>query len=297
MFRTRGVLLSPDMTADEYPARADLLFDFPYVPAIIPTEPAKVGDAVRAWIAATANSHHVPFAIPIDEPHTAADRQRVRAIADAVHAAGGGRGKLEVAVTDSPHPEYGDAIDLYISWNAAHLDRTRDPPERWTYNGKPPRAGSMTLDTATPGLRTWGWIAHRWRIPVWYAWDALYWHDRHNRHGAALPGRALDRRDAITFDDGDDRGNLDGVLAYPDRRGCRPSLRLEALRRGLQDRALLELAARCDPAATAALAAKLVPTALGDAPADGPPSWPTDEAAWEAARRRLLDLASCPNKN
>jgi hypothetical protein len=293
-FQAYGVMLSPDMTLDGYQARKQLLAGFPYVPAILPSDPAAVGDATRAWIAATAGTGQVPFAIPIDEPRTDDARKKVRAIADAVHAAGGGPGKFLVAVTDEPRPEYGDAIDLYIHWNAAHL--IGDRGSRWTYNGKPPRAGSMVVDAETPGLRTWGWIAHRYQIPIWYVWDALYWHDRHNRKGAPLPGRQLELDDAVTFDDGDDRGNLDGVLAYPNRAsrdGCWPSLRLAALRRGFQDRALLELAAKCQPAATASLAAQLVPKALGDAPSDGPPAWPTDEAAWEAARRKLLELASC----
>lgn len=86
------------------------------------------------------------------------------------------------------------------------------------------------------------------------------------------------------------------MLALPGPGGCRPTLRLAAIRRGLYDRKLLELAAACDPAATAALAEKLVPTALGDAPATGVPSWPTDEATWELARRELLELASCPRR-
>jgi len=36
-----------------------------------------------------------------------------------------------------------------------------------------------------------------------------------------------------------------------------------------------------------------VPRALGDA--GDRPAWPSDEAAWEAARRRLIELASCPS--
>ncbi|HEU0029664.1 MAG TPA: hypothetical protein VFQ53_03450 [Kofleriaceae bacterium] len=291
MFRERGVLLSPDMTVDAYAARKDLLTGFPYVPAIIPDDPAKAGDAVRAWITATAGSGQLPFAIPIDEPRTPEARQKVRALADAVRAAGGGPRSFLFAVTDEPRPEYGDRIDLYIQWNAAHL--AGDPHLRWTYNGRPPRAGAMVLDAATPGTRTWGWIAWRWNIPVWYVWDALYWHDRHNRRAMPLPGRALDPSvDSVSFDDGDDHGNFDGVLALPIAGGCQRTLRLASIRRGLQDRALLELANKCNPAATAKLAAELVPTALGDAPADGKPSWPTDEAAWERARRTLIELAS-----
>ncbi len=292
MFREHGVLLSPDMTVEAYAGRKELLAGFAHVPALIPDDPALAGDAVRAWIAATAGTGSVPFAIPIDEPRTPDAWKKVRLLGDAVRAAGGGPSTFRFAVTDAPRPEYGDVIDLYISWNAAHL--AGDRHERWTYNGKPPIAGSMTLDAESPGMRTWGWIAWRWKIPVWYVWDALYWHDRHNRKGAPIPGRALDPSvDSVSFSDGDDTGNFDGVLALPAKEGCQRTLRLASIRRGIQDRALLELAARCAPEATAKLAADLVPRALGDAPADGKPAWPTDEAAWERARQALLDLATC----
>lgn len=289
MFRAHGVLLSPDVRLADWPARRAGLAGIPDVPVWISEDPAQVGDEVRAWIAATAGTGQVPFAIPIDEPRTPKRRAEVRKLAEAVRAAGGGPATFRFAVTDVPRPEYGDLVDLYIAPGAAHL--TGDTVARWTYNGAPPQAGAMVLDAASPGLRTWGWIAWRYRIPVWYAWDATYWHDRHNRKGVPLPARALDaRRDPVSFDDGEDHGNLDGVLALP---GCRPTLRLAALRRGMQDRALLELAARCDGAAADAVAAMVVPRALGDA-LPGAPPWPADEAAWERARRRLLALAvSC----
>ncbi len=291
LFRAHGVLLSPDLTLEAYRARKPLLAGFPFIPAVISEQPATAAAEVRAWIAATKDAGQIPFAIPIDEPAAAA-RPKVRALADAVRAAGGGPKTFRYAVTAEPHAELGDNIDLFIHWNAAHL--TGDTRERWTYNGKPPRAGSMVVDAASPGMRTWGWIAHRYRIPVWYVWDALYWHDRHNRKGAPVPGRALDvKRDAASFDDGEDHGNLDGVLALASNGRCQPTLRMAALRRGLQDRALLELAATCHPTETAALAAQVIPRALGDAPADGDPAWPADEAAWEAARRKLLQLATC----
>ncbi len=288
MFHERGVMLSPDLPIEAWPARKELLVGFPFVPAVIPDEPAKEEEPVRAWIAATQGTDQVPFAIPIDEPHTPEARARVSALAGAVHAAGGGPGKFLYAVTadrDDRSP-----VDLYITLHAKLID----PETRWTYNGAPPLAGSMVADAESPGARTWGWIGWRWKIPIWYVWDALYWHDRHNRKGAPLPGRALDaRRDAVSFDDGDDHGNLDGVLALPGdaTTPCLPTLRLEALRRGVEDRALLELAAACAPDATAKLAERMVPRALGDA---GPaPAWPSDEAAWEQARRELIQLASC----
>ena len=291
-FRAYGVHLAPDLRLAWWPHRRDLAAGLPVVPTVIPTEPAAAAAAVRGWIEATRGTGQVPFAIPIDEPRSPAARARVRELAATVRAAGGGPGRFLFAVTADPHPDLGDQIDLYIGLSTAHL--AGDAAPRWTYNGAPPRAGSLVLDAATPGPRTWGWIGWRWNIPLWYVWDALYWHDRHNRYMELLPGRALDpRADPVSFDDGSDHGNLDGVLALPAPGGCRPTLRLAAIRRGLQDRALLELAARCAPEATARIAATLVPTALGDAPAHGPPSWPTVEGTWEQARRALITLASC----
>ena len=292
MFRDRGVLLAPPIDAASYAARKDLLAGAPVVPVDLPDDPAAAAAEVVAWIRQTAGTGQVPFAIPIDEPRPDA-RAKVRAFAQTVRDAGGGAGKFLFAVTDVPRAEYADLVDLYITLTPHLADTIASPAgSRWTYNGAPPRAGSMVVDAAAPGTRTWGWIAWRYQLPIWYAWDALYWHDRHNRK--SQPARTLDAHtDATSFDDGDDHGNLDGVLALPGDAAapCHPTLRLEAMRRGLEDRALLVLATRCDAAATAKLAEELVPRALGDA--SGAPAWPSDEASWEAARRRLLQLAAC----
>ena len=284
LFARHGVLLSPDLYLPDWPRRRSLLSRTRYVPVVLPDDPTSVGPIVRDWIEATRPTAQVAFAIPIDEPRTPAARARVRALADAVRAAGGGPDRFLYAVTDEPRPEYGDAVDLYISPRAAHLEGDR--VARWTYNGRPPEAGAMVLDAETPGTRTWGWIGWRWNIPIWYVWDALYWHDRHNRREAALDPSV----DSVSFDDGEDRGNLDGVLALPSDGGCRPTLRLAALRRGLLDRQLLDLASRCDAAGAAQIAARLVPRALGDA--KGKPAWPSDETPWELARRQLITLAA-----
>jgi hypothetical protein len=274
MFRARGVLLSPDLPPAAWSARRDLIDRAHYVPALVPDDPVTAVGAVRAWIDRTQPAGPIPFAVPIDEPHTPAARARVVALGEAVHAAGGGPGRFLLAVTDERRSEYGNAVDVFFSLRARAGD--------WTYNGAPPRAGAMVLDAEMPGLRTWGWIAWRYDIPLWYAWDALYWHDRHNGN------RALDvTRDPTSFDSGDDHGNLDGVLAMP---GCQPTLRLAALRRGLEDRALLTLAARCDRVATEAIARRIVPRALGEAGVA--PSWPIDDAPWDMARRELIAIAA-----
>ena len=291
MARRYGVLLSPDLPISAWPARKDLFNGVPDVPARIPTEPAAAAADVRAWIAATAGTHQVPFAIALDEPRDPAAWAAVRTLSAAVRAAGGGATSFRYAVTAAPRGEMGDAIDLYIAPDAAHL--MGDTVARWTYNGRPPAAGSLVVDAAEPGPRTWGWIAWRYQIPTWYVWDALYWHDRHNRHGGPLPGRGIaGGSDAVSFDDGEDHGNLDGVLLEPGdaTTPCRPTLRLAQLRRGLEDRALLDAAFACDPAATRGLAERVMPRALGDA--TGAPAWPTSDAAFEGARVELLALAA-----
>jgi hypothetical protein len=291
MAREYGVMLTPNIRLDWWPARKAGLAVMHDLPVWIPSDPAEAGDAVRGWIAATAGTGQIPFAIPIDEPSTPEKQAKVKELAAAVRAAGGGPTTFRYAVTDDIRPEvYGDLIDLYITLNA----KRSDTAPRWTYQSGPPRSGSMVLDAVTPGMRTWGWIAWRWHISTWYVWDALYWHDRYNRKGAPLPGTPLVvTRDPVSFDDGQDHGNLDGVLTLPAPGGCTRTLRLAAIRRGLQDKALLDLAATCNSAQVEALAAKVVPRALGDAPIGSARSWSADESDWERARRQLLELASC----
>ena len=68
-------------------------------------------------------------------------------------------------VTDEALPIYGDAFDLFISPKTIPLQRAEHEltGERfWTYNGRPPEAGSMILDTDGVALRSWGWIAYRY---------------------------------------------------------------------------------------------------------------------------------------
>jgi hypothetical protein len=247
MFRDYGVLLSPDLHVDAWPARRASFDGVRDVPVVISDDPAKVGDDVRAWIAATKGTGHVPFAIPIDEPRTP---ERVQQVV---------------------------ALDQFIQLRPAANSGA------WAYNGIPPYSGAMILDAETPGPRTWGWLMHRDGIAQWYVWDALYWHDRHNRKTTPISERALDLRDPVSFDDGEDHGNLDGVLALPGDGTCRPTLRLAALHRGQQDRALLVLANACDPMATARIVARTMPRG----------GWSTDESVWENSRRELIAIAAC----
>jgi hypothetical protein len=103
--------------------------------------------------------------------------------------------------------------------------------------------------------------------------------------------------DPVTFDErrrgGADWGNSDGVLAYP---GPKPSLRLKALRRGLQDRLLLRQLAACGGQRTATrIVRQAVPRALGEA--QGEISWSLQESGWEKARQEVLDAIEIECRN
>lgn len=288
LFREHGALLASDLPPSRFEARREFVRDVAYWPVAVDTSnDAAIERDTRAWVAIFDGSPVTPFAIPVDEPHDDAARRRARHIADVIGHSGGGAPRFLRAVTDVPRPEYGDAMDVFITPKAIpkmRSEREGRGERFWTYNGRPPEAGSMTLDTESGGLRTWGWIAERYDVPLWYAWEGLYFSDRYNGGG---PTDVM--RHAVTFDErkhgGSDFGNGDGVLAYP---GPLPSIRLKALRRGLEDRLLLEELRACGAADAAdRITRSVVPTALGDA--TGRPSWPESEAAWTRAHDAVLD--------
>jgi hypothetical protein len=289
LFRAHGCFLASDLPPARQAPRRDLAAGLRYWP--VGLDEQKISEQVQEILNMFKVGSTAPFAILLDEPHTPEERARVRRLGDEVARAGGGAPRLLRAVTAARSLDYDDAVDVWLSPDLfAAGARPPDGKRFWTYNGKPPKAGSMILDTDGTALRSWGWIAFRYDVELWHAWEGLYFSDRYNRGG---PTDVL--RDPDTFDErrkgGRDHGNGDGVLAYP---GPLPSLRLKALRRGLEDRLLLERLVECGHGDDArAIARRLVPRALGDGRGDA--AWPRDEGAFEAARGELYDrlAASC----
>lgn len=288
LFRAHGVNLASDVLPARFPPRRSFVRDVRYWPvAVDTTSDASIEADTRRWLQLFSDVPATPFAIPVDEPHTPAQRGRARHIAEVMGKAGGGRPRLLRAVTDVASPAYGDTMDVFISpknFPALARQRRATGERFWTYNGRPPEAGSMILDTDGSALRTWGWIAYRYDVELWYAWEALYFSDRYNGGG---PTDVV--RQAITFDErrkgGTDFGNGDGVLAYP---GPLPSIRLKALRQGLEDRLLLmELDACGGRALAQRIARRMIPRALGEG--HGAPGWPPDGAEWTRAHDEILD--------
>lgn len=275
--RAHGAYFASDLPPDRFNARTDFLLGTRYWPVRV------ADDKLRAdadyWDRRFATFAQIPFATTVDEPRDAAQRAEARKMAEAM----GKHAKLLRVVTAAPSPDFGDAIDVYIS-------PASRPPHRWTYNGAPPSAGAVTLDTDGTALRTWGWIAERYDVELWYAWEGTYYADRYNDGGPTelmtnpltFDQRRKHQRDA-------DWGNGDGVLVYPGTGpGPWPSLRLKALRRGLQDRAILRALAACGARDVVERETHaLIPRALDEG--RGAAAWPSDEAPWEAARARLYD--------
>jgi hypothetical protein len=349
--RAHGAYLASDLPVDRFLARQSLMRGTHYWPVELDLSSLQSAQHdVQQWLNQFASRSQTAFTIPIDEPHSAEERAATRAAGERI----GRHDKLLRAVTAPPSADLAGAMDVFIG-------PASRPPHRWTYNGTPPAAGSMVLDAAGPSLRTWGWIAQRYGVELWYAWEGTYFADRYNGGG---PTDVLN--DPLTFDQrrkrlrNPDWGNGDGVLFYPGPSpsqapgrsssegagkslsegpgkspsegpgkspsegpgkspsegpgkspsegpgkspneapgkspgepvadGPWPSLRLKALRRGLQDRLLLRALERCGAGDAAAAATRaLVPRALDEGA--GAASWPDDPAAWEAARGQLYDL-------
>jgi hypothetical protein len=288
LYRAHGAFLAADLPPSRFGARRAFMHDVKYWPVAIDisTDEAIERD-VQRWLELFQGSEVTPFAIPVDEPRTNEARLRARHIAEVIRRAGGGRPKLLCAVTDTWSAIYGDSMDLFLSpanFPRVAASRAATGERYWTYNGRPPGAGSMILDTDGVALRTWGWIAERYGVELWHAWEGLYFSDRYN-HG----GPTDVEHDPLTFDErskgGTDFGNGDGLLSYP---GPLPSLRLKALRRGLQDRLLLRELTACGAGQTARrIVQRMVPRALGEATAER--SWSVEEPVWEQARLEVLD--------
>jgi hypothetical protein len=166
----------------------------------------------------------------------------------------------------------------------------------WIYNGNLPATGTLMLDADPRGLTANGWIAAAAAIPRWFYWESTFWND--DNRGGRGPVDPFVTAESFHNTDGDSALG-DGLLLYPGRQagsfaahslgiaGVLPSLRLQALRRGIEDAGIIALAMRDAPAETAQIVGAAIPRVLDEAPAGAPPSWSSFSTA-RAELRRLV---------
>ncbi len=157
--------------------------------------------------------------------------------------------------------------------------------EIWTYTALCQRARTPWWHTDQPLLN--------YRVPCWIAFSydirgLLYWGGMSYWQGVDDPWtdpKTLDRRSGAGGASGA-LFNGEGVLVYPGRaagyEGIAPSMRLKALRDGIQDYDMLILAAQRGKAAEARKLVADLASSWFD--------WNPDPAAYDAARGRLAEL-------
>jgi hypothetical protein len=173
----------------------------------------------------------------------------------------------------------------------------------WIYNGGLPATGTLMLDADPRGLTANGWIAAAAAIPRWFYWESTFWDD--DNRGGRGPVDPFVTAESFHNADGDSALG-DGLLLYPGRQsgrfaahslgvaGVLPSLRLKALRRGIEDAGLIALAMRDQPGETARIVAAAIPRVLDEALPGAPPSWVGFSTARAQLRRLVVRDAPMP---
>jgi hypothetical protein len=214
---------------------------------------------------------------------------------------------LRVGATCDDDPS-SQAADLVMQESASFDPARAHLGERagkwvWAYNGMRPGSGPMMLDVPATDLRANAWIAMRYGVPRWFYWESTFWFD--DNHGGLGGERGFDPFTvAETFhNDKGDHANGDGILVYPGTQRAAgmvdygvdrvfPSVRLQNLRRGIEDAGYVALARAVDRRRADAVVERVVPRAM--AWAGERPSWPQQARPWLEARRELAEIIASP---
>jgi hypothetical protein len=171
----------------------------------------------------------------------------------------------------------------------------------WIYNGQLPRTGTLLLDADPRGLVADGWISAAMGIERWFYWESTFWDD--DNAGGHGPIEPFTTAESFHNKSGD-AALGDGLLVYPGRQTgpfqarslgvprVLPSLRLKALRRGIEDAGLIALAARERPDEVRRLVVRALPAALDEARLDRLAAWDAPGATFTEARAALRALVT-----
>ncbi len=263
-------------------------------------DPAQQRERLHAWLAAFDRAieelarPEVTFYIYLrDEPNDAEAYNYVRHWGRAIRHS---MTRVKVLVVEQTWPQedrWGDlygAVDIWCPLFSLFRPRSAAARQRlgeeiWTYTALCQRARTPWWHIDYPLLN--------YRVPCWIAWrydirGLLYWGGMSHWRGVDDPWtdpKTLDRRTGAGGASGA-LFNGEGVLVYPGRavgyEGIAPSMRLKALRDGIEDYELLVLAARRGQGAEARRVVADLARSWFD--------WEPDPAAYDAARHRLAEL-------
>ena len=199
--------------------------------------------------------------------------------------------------------------------NALAASRARGNQYYWRYGGDHPGSGTSNTEDDGIGMRTLPWVQSKLTIDRWFIWFAnlnaqdVDWFQRACSWGCdSAPDPLFGEVSNHAYTNGT------GVLVYPGTDLSHPqdsygvdgpfaSLRLKEWRRGTEDGDYLALSRQIDPAATAAILARVMPAAVWENHAPGwpngdpsfflgPVSWSSNPDDWEAARAELAAIIS-----
>jgi hypothetical protein len=268
-------------------------------PSSVIKDPDKDRERLLAWLrvcnwaATQLGRPHVLFYTYLkDEPDSLEDYEYVRSWGRPIHEA---KGAVKVLVTEQgkpQNPDWGDLIGAVDIWCPLFpLFREDYEGDRYMLNREPVWAYTALCQEAPTPWWHIDWPLLNYRVPTWIAWQTsitglLY------RGGMAYWTEVDDPwTDPWTYGHGKDgeRGtvyNGEGTLVYPGRPcgfdGVVPSLRLKALRDGIEDYEYLAILLR----------ARLVPQAkdIVEPLATSWFQWEKDPAAFDKARAALASL-------
>ncbi len=218
-------------------------------------------------------------------------------------------GKVLVGQTCDDDPASQDVDVVMMSaegFRSTEAQRARAEGKKvFVYNGRLPFAGPMMLDAPLTSLTANGWIAASYDVGRWFYWETTFWNDG-NRGGL---GPRDPFADPETFHNGDGDACLaDGLLLYPGRQrafhahsldvdAVMPSMRLKALRRGIEDAGLLALAASVDRGRTLEIDERIVRGALDEADPNAPPAFTLDPKRLAEARKELRAIVGAEKQS
>lgn len=302
------------------------MLEMPYLPLYSVIDDREYTDGRRAtWASSLSGAYRglgrPVFSLPVDEPNDAEYPVVARA-AEQLRAAGSpSRVMVTEAPTDAARAVMGGAVDIWAPtlWNY-YLHRTRMDQLRaegkgtwwYVYGSDTQRyTPNVLIDKSLAEPRVMGWLAEEMGVQGTFYWSLSAWREGGGGRDPRTQPWGLShvtKPDQCSGGGREVGGNGEGSLLYPTGDLARPlqrSLRMVAVRDGLEDASLIAALRARDPAAAARLATATASPYSGRntgfvpcGEVNRPPYLPvvtTDPAEFSALRSWLVDrLAGRP---